>query len=288
MEAALCLGYGPLPSISLRMPSSTNVTSPASTKLYFGYNHSSMSVSSGFTNRRKCHHFYSTSGPLALDRSNNSMPSAKEDGGKVVRGAVGASLALACALSIIGCSCKMNLKAIAGPKQQVYRKAPSFQQLTPQPPKKMALKSLLDVTVILTSKDETRVKEGITLTPSPTLRQPFLSKQQIEELKLAAVGLMKRGKPDQALQMLKNEHKRLDGESAYEMSMVLAEILISQGKYLEALNFLPADHDQHVSEFDVRPILYKAIVYTMLDKEDDAQRLWKEFAKSSEVSPSGS
>ncbi|PPD96141.1 hypothetical protein GOBAR_DD06842 [Gossypium barbadense] len=254
MEAALCLGYGPLPSISLR-------TVPASTRLHFGFNPSFLLVSSGFiTNHRQCRRFYGP-GPLALDRSNSSMASANENGGaKVVRGAVGASLAFACALGIIGCGCKMNFKAIAGPKP-VYRKAPSFEHIAPPAPRKMALKSLLDVT------GEPRFKRG---------------KKGQGQSRKEAVSLMKRGLPEEALYMLKNEYKKYEmsePEAAYYMNMVLVEILISQGKYEEAYEFMTS-HDQKVSELDVRPTLYKAIICTMLDKDDEAQRLWDDFAGS--------
>ncbi|GMI72935.1 hypothetical protein like AT2G34540 [Hibiscus trionum] len=202
MEAALCLGYGPMPSISLPMPPSTI------TKLHFGFNHS-FSVSAGFTtNRTRCHRFY-TSGPLAFHRSNSSMPSENEKGrAKVVRGAVGASLALACALSIIGCSCKMNIKAMAGPKQQISQKAPSILQ-TPPKPGKMALKSLLDVTVSLSSKEGRRVRDISPGSHSPGPRHSAPSKDQIDQLKKEAVSLMKRGLPEEALHMLKNEHKNM-------------------------------------------------------------------------------
>ncbi|XWS19838.1 hypothetical protein CRYUN_Cryun31cG0051000 [Craigia yunnanensis] len=285
MEAALCLSYGHLPSIFLRMPSST-IEAPTSIKLNFGFNHSSISVSrGGFTNRRRCHHFYSPVS-LALDRSNSSMPSGNEkdvDKGKVVRGAIGASLALACALSIIGCGCKMNLKAIAGPKQQVYQKAPSFQQFTPPAPRKMALKSLLDVTVNLASKEG---RQGRDVYPSPhaspASRHLPPSKDQIDQLKKEAVSIIKRGQPDEALHMLRNEYKKYElsePETAYNMSMVLVEILICQGKYEEAYEFMGA-HDQKISPFDVRPTLYKAILCTMLDRDEEAQQLWEEFASS--------
>ncbi|TYI23401.1 hypothetical protein ES332_A06G162700v1 [Gossypium tomentosum] len=224
MEAALCLGYGPLPSISLR-------TVPASTRLHFGFNPSFLSVSSGFMT--KCRRFYGP-GPLALDRSNSSMASANENGGaKVVRGAVGASLALACALGIIGCGCKMNFKAIAGPKP-VYRKAPSFEHIAPPAPRKMALKSLLDVTVSLASKEGRRARDVSPGSHIPGPRPSSPSKDQIDQLK---------------------------------------------GKYEEAYEFMTT-HDQKISELDVRPTLYKAIICTMLDKDDEAQRLWDDFAGS--------
>ncbi|TYH67316.1 hypothetical protein ES332_D06G180800v1 [Gossypium tomentosum] len=274
MEAALCLAYGPLPSISLR-------TVPASTRLHFGFNPSFLLVSSGFiTNHRQCRRFYGP-GPLALDRSNSSMASANENGGaKVVRGAVGASLALACALGIIGCGCKMNFKAIAGPKP-VYRKAPSFEHIAPPAPRKMALKSLLDVTVNLASKEGRRARDSPgSQIPGPRPSSP--SKDQIDQLKKEAVSLMKRGLPEEALYMLKNEYKKYEmsePEAAYYMNMVLVEILISQGKYEEAYEFMTSP-DQKVSELDVRPTLYKAIICTMLDKDDEAQRLWDDFAGS--------
>ncbi|XWS12367.1 hypothetical protein CRYUN_Cryun37aG0083700 [Craigia yunnanensis] len=280
MEAAFCLGYDPLPSISLRMPSNT-ITSPASTKLHFGFNHSFISVFSGCVNHRRCHHFYSL-GPLALDRSNSMISGNEKGGGKVVRGAVGASLALACVLSIIGCSCKMNFKAIAGPKQQVYQKAPSFQQFTPPATRKMALKSLLDVTVNLASKEGRNGRNVIPEPPSPASRHLPSSKDQIDQLKKEAVSLMKLGQPDVALYMLRNEYKRYElsePESAYYMNMVLVEILICQGKYEEAFEFMSA-HNQKISDFDVRPTLYKAILCTMLDRDEEAQELWEEFARS--------
>lgn len=138
---------------------------------------------------------------------------------------------------------------------------------------------------------------------------------------------MKRGQPDEALSMVKNEYKKYEmsePETAYNMSMVLVEILICQvfpktfpfssssknarapksdhlevawmimdriwncllkiwegddktslfwnwikimffcfliiiclqGKYEEAFQFMSA-HDQKISNFDVRPTLYK-------------------------------
>ncbi|XVE51613.1 hypothetical protein DITRI_Ditri02bG0055800 [Diplodiscus trichospermus] len=289
MEAALCLGYGPLPSISLRMPSSA-IATPVSTKLHFGFNRSSISVSSGrgFTSGRRCRHHVYGPGPLAvLDRSNSSMPSGNEKSvAKVVAaGAVGASLALACALSIIGCRCKMNLKAIAGPKMQVYQKAPSFQQdKPPLTPRKMALKSLLDVTVNLCSK-EGRRRRNVDPGPPPLAASRHLrpSKEQIDQLiKKQAVSMMKGGQPDDALHMLNSEYKKYelsDPEIAYNMSMVVVEILICQGKYEEAFDFLSA-HYQKISPFDARPTLYKAILCTMLDRDEEAHELWEEFANA--------
>ncbi|KAK8493056.1 hypothetical protein V6N13_078132 [Hibiscus sabdariffa] len=275
MEGALCLGYGPMPSISLPVPPSTI------TRLRFGFNHS-FSVSTGFmTNRRQCHRFY-TPRPLALDRSNSSMPSGNEKGcAKVVRRAVGASLALACALSIAACSCKMNFKAMAGPKYQISQKAPTVLQSPPKPGK-MALKSLLDVTVSLSSKEGRRGRDISPGSHSPGPRHSAPSKDQIDQLKKEAVNLMKRGLPDEALHMLKTEHKKYEmkePESAFYMNMVLVEIMISQGKYEEAYEFLRT-RDQQFSDLEVRPTLYKAILCTMLDKDEEAQNLWDEFARS--------
>ncbi|OMO70285.1 hypothetical protein CCACVL1_19017 [Corchorus capsularis] len=273
MEAALCLGYGPMPSI------------PSITKLHFGFNPSSISVSSSFPSCRKRQRFYT--GPLlALDRSNDDpMPSAnKKDGGnKIVKGAVGVSIALAATLSIIGCSCKMNyFNAIAaGPKQQ-FQKAPSFQQLnTPIPPRKMALKSLLDLTVSLASNDVVRRgREG--RNPGPPMSGPSSTSMEhieIDQLKEEAVSLMKRGMPDLALTKLQNEYEKhkFEPQTAYIIKMALVEIFICQGKYQEAYDII--EHEQSMSTFDVRPILYKAILATMLGKEDDG-KLWRKFAKS--------
>ncbi|KAE8708847.1 Detected protein of unknown function [Hibiscus syriacus] len=276
MEAALCPGYGPMPCISLRIPPTTF------TKLRFGFN-CPFPVSNGFMmNHRPRHRFY-TPGPLALDRSNSSKPSENEKGcAKVVRGAVGVSLALACSLSIIGCGCKMNFKAMAGPKQQIYQKAPSFQQIAPPAPRKMALKSLLDVTVSLSSKEGRRVRDISPGSHFSGPRHSVPSKDQIDQLKKEAVSLMKRGLPEEALYMLKNEYKKYEmsePESAYYMNMVLVEIMISQGKYEEAYEFMNS-HDQKISDFDVRPTLYKAILCTMLDKGEEAQNLWEDFASS--------
>ncbi|KAK8502296.1 hypothetical protein V6N13_092906 [Hibiscus sabdariffa] len=227
MEAALCLGYGPMLSISHRMPSGMITT------LRFGFNHSFVSVSKGsMTSHRRCHRFCSR-GPLALDRSNSSMPSENEKGGaKAVRGAVGASLALACTLGIITCGCKMNFKAMAGPKQQVYQKSPSLpRNVPPMPLRKVALKSLLDVTVDLASKDG-RSARGVSSGSHFPGWHSAPSTYQVDQLK---------------------------------------------GKYEEAYEFMKTQ--EKMSDFDVRPTLYKAIVCTMLDK-DEAQDLWDEFAGS--------
>ncbi|XVE51612.1 hypothetical protein DITRI_Ditri02bG0055700 [Diplodiscus trichospermus] len=296
MEAALCLGYGPLPSISFRMPSST-IATPASTKLYFEFNRSSISVSGvGFTNGRRCRHFYGP-GPLALDRSNSSMPSGNEKGVAKVVGAraIGASLALACALSIIGCGCKMNLKSIACPQ------LPHFSQdFFPSDRKKMALESLLDVTVNLASK-EGRKWWAVDLVPSaspPSWDSPPSTYEIKHQIKKEAVSKIKRGEPDKALDMLKNEYKKCESshepltdnwpenesESGYNLRMAMVEILICQGKYEEALKFTrKQDLDrakENLPNFDVRPILYKAILFTMSDRDKEAQELWEKFVNS--------
>ncbi|KAK8612863.1 hypothetical protein V6N13_092967 [Hibiscus sabdariffa] len=275
MEAALCLGHGPMLSISHRMPPGMITT------LRFGFNHSFVSVSKGsMTNHRRCHRFCSQ-GPLALDRSNSSMPSNEKGGAKAVRGAVGASLALACTLGIITCGCKMNIKAMAGPKQQVYQKSPSLpRNVPPMPPRKVALKSLLDVTVDLASKDG-RSARGVSSGSGSHFPgwQSAPSKYQVDQLKKVAVSLMKRGQPEDALHMLNEQYMKYksEPESAYEISLALVEILITQGKYEEAYEFMKTQ--EKMSDFDVRPTLYKAIVCTMLDK-DEAQDLWDEFAGS--------
>ncbi|KAL4366272.1 hypothetical protein GQ457_05G027520 [Hibiscus cannabinus] len=275
MEAALFLGHGPMLSISHHMPP------PLITKLRFGFNHSFVSVSKGFvTSHRRCHRFHSR-GPLALDRSNSSMPSENEKGGaKAVRGAVGASLALACTLGIITCGCKMNLKAMAGPKQQVYQKSPSLpRNVPPMPPRKVALKSLLDVTVDLASKDGRSARGAGSGSHFPVWHSAP-SKYQVDQLKKVAVSLMKRGQPEDALHMLNEQYMKYksEPESAYEISLAVVEILITQGKYEEAYEFMKTQ--EKMSDFDVRPTLYKAIVCTMLDKDDEAQGLWDDFAGS--------
>ncbi|XP_039070443.1 uncharacterized protein LOC120217410 [Hibiscus syriacus] len=103
----------------------------------------------------------------------------------------------------------MNFKAMACPKQQVYRKAPSFQQNAPLvAPRKMALKSLLDVTVCLASKEGRRMRDVSPGSHVPGPRHSAPSKDQIDQLKKEAMSLMKRGLLEEALYMLKNEYKK--------------------------------------------------------------------------------
>ncbi|KAK9913357.1 hypothetical protein M0R45_037175 [Rubus argutus] len=72
------------------------------------------------------------------------------------------------------------------------------------------------------------------------------------------------------------------GIPAYEAEMELVLLLIFQGRYQEALKCTCLD-DQSPQGFginsDGRVHLYKAIIYTMLDRDKEAKKCWKSFIR---------
>ncbi|KAK4589221.1 hypothetical protein RGQ29_019995 [Quercus rubra] len=131
---------------------------------------------------------------------------------------------------------------------------------------KDALKSLLDVGVYLASVELNSL--GFPKTPS--------LEQANTLYKNEAMRLLKSGKGNEAEELLRKAIEECGySESDYYLAIILAEILIFKGSYQQAHKCLE-DH-QHPS--DARYALYKAIVCTMLDKMDDAEKWWESFTE---------
>ncbi|KAB1221321.1 hypothetical protein CJ030_MR2G005634 [Morella rubra] len=273
MESTLCLRYGPLPTLPLHIPSL--VRSARVTKPQFSFSHSSLSLSipNRSSYRSLGHAFRSVVG------ANNRFPALStndESDNKIVRGTVGASLALASVLAIVSCGCTMNPKGIAGTPKNLQRSSSTKAARSTIYPKggKAALKSLLDMTVYLASSLPMPAKM-----PSKPRQSKLLSGEDVEDLKVEAMSLMKSGHGDEAVKRLKKTYGDCEGsESLFKVGMALVEVLICLGKYEEALTSeclwklsLPSD---------ARVPLYKAIIYTMMDKKEDAKECWKDFISS--------
>ncbi|KAL5839097.1 hypothetical protein ACOSQ4_011705 [Xanthoceras sorbifolium] len=267
MESAVCRP----PIMLLNCPSTMSVERRV-TKLRSS--RSSFSLSSG---SRRCSFGHVISPViLAVDRPWTPPRNDKGYNKVVVKGAVGASLVLACALGIISCSCKMNPKAIAGP-MEMYQKAPPMSMLQHQFGASLALKSFLDVSVKLASAEA----EPTSTLPKYKL-PPVPSMKDVNAIKMEAVRQMKLGNADMAVELLRNVYEacRDEPEPAYNVEMALVEILIYQGRYEEASNCNCLKDEQRIPS-DGRFPLYKAIICTMLN-DKEARKWWEEFAETIE------
>ncbi|KAF2305424.1 hypothetical protein GH714_005158 [Hevea brasiliensis] len=272
MESMLFLGKGPTVPTLARIPSS--LSTPRETTPHFSRSHTcAYSLTSVNTCRPPIRHvFY----PVirALDGSSTPSRNCRNEN-KIMRAAVGASIALSCVLGIIVACVKMSPKAIAGPRE-LYQKAP---QAVPAYPigGKSALKSLLDVNVYLASS-----KLEPPGTPSRLPARP--SAEEVNGIiKMEAIRLMKYGNPEDAVLFLRNAYNkyRYDLEPAYNVEMALVEILICQGKYMEASECNCIKDDQRILS-DGRIPLYKAIIYTMLDDKEEAKKWWEKYVETVE------
>ncbi|XP_065879274.1 uncharacterized protein [Euphorbia lathyris] len=198
---------------------------------------------------------------------NEPITPSRNNGTKIAK-----SIAFACIVGLIGLGSSM--KAIAGPRE-LYQKAPQLVLGYPLGGRS-ALKSLLDVNVYLSSHD---LEPPATIFPLPS--RP--SAQQVKDIKMEAVRLMKYGKAEDAVLLLRNACNlyKYDPEPAYNVEMALVEILISQGKYMEASECDCLKDDQCLPS-DARFPLYKAIICTMLDETEDARKWWDEYVETVE------
>ncbi|KAK3205131.1 hypothetical protein Dsin_019177 [Dipteronia sinensis] len=271
MESALCLNYCRPPSMLLNGASTMTVERRCrATKL--GSSCSSLSLSSGSPCRPLGH----VISPVIRASDRPSTPPPKNDN-KVIKWAVGASMVLACALGIVSCSCQMNMNptAIAGP-MEMYQKAPPVSMLSHQFGASVALKSILDVSVIMASSTEGEPSYALPKYNVP----PGPSMNDVKAIKMVAVQHMKLGEGEKAVDLLRNVYEvcKDEPEPAYNVEMALVEILICQGRYKEALNCNCLKDEQRIPS-DGRFPLYKAILCTMLDKEE-AKKWWEEFAET--------
>ncbi|TXG47919.1 hypothetical protein EZV62_027213 [Acer yangbiense] len=271
MESALCLNYCRLPSMLLNGASTMSTAERRCRAAKLRSSCSSLSLSSS----SPCWPLGHVISRVIRASSRPSTPPPKNDN-KVIKGAVGASMVLACALGIISCSCKMNTNptAIAGP-MEMYQKAPPVSPLSDQFGARAALKSILDVSVIMASSTEAEPSYEFPKYDVP----PGPSMKDVKAIKMVAVQQMKLGKADKAVDLLRDVYEECkdEPEPAYNVEMALVEILICQGRYKEALNCNCLKDDQRIPS-DGRFPLYKAILCTMLNKEE-AKMWWEQFAE---------
>ncbi|KAG7569145.1 Tetratricopeptide-like helical domain superfamily [Arabidopsis thaliana x Arabidopsis arenosa] len=200
--------------------------------------------------------------------------------------AAGASLALACALSIFGFRIKnMSYTAAAAAHPSaadmiISGKPTSAVSATSGMyplPAKFALRSLFEVSSMLASAKPIPSQRPFNLHKLPSLP----SKEDIDSIKMEAVRKMKEGKCEEAVQLLRDANMRYknEPEADFNVQMALVEILILLERYQEAAEY-SCLNDENAQISDVRIPLYKAIIYTMLDKDTEAKQCWKEFRKS--------
>ncbi|WCJ27401.1 hypothetical protein M5689_009147 [Euphorbia peplus] len=199
----------------------------------------------------------------------NESKSSRNVGGKIAK-----TIAMACIVGIIG----LGGRAIAGPRE-MYQKAPQFESSSYPLGARSALESLLNVTVCLSSNH-------LDLEPPDPSSFPLPSRpsaQQVQDIKMEAVRLMKYGKAEEAVLLIRNAYDvyQYDPEPAYNVDMALVEILISQGKYSEALECNCLKDDQRLPS-DARFPLYKAIICTMLERPNEARKWWDEYIETIE------
>ncbi|CAH2059409.1 unnamed protein product [Thlaspi arvense] len=225
--------------------------------------------------------------PITMAKSNSK--SDYQDDKKLLtplKMAAGASLALACALSIFGLKINnMSYTAVAavhpsaadmiisGKPTAAVSASSGMYPL----PAKYALRSLFEVSSMLASAKPIPSQRQFNLHKLPSLP----SKEDIDSIKMEAVRRLKEGKCEEAVQLLRDANMRYKNESEadFNVQMALVEILILLERYQEAAEY-NCLNDENVQISDVRIPLYKAIIYTMLDKDTEAKQCWKEFRKS--------
>ncbi|KAI9121062.1 hypothetical protein K1719_008095 [Acacia pycnantha] len=111
-----------------------------------------------------------------------------------------------------------------------------------------------------------------------------LDHEHIELKKLQSIvgKVEKSGTVALAVEQLKKAEKEHSGNphEAYEIGMLLVELLIYEGKYEEALS---SDCLKHEEISDARRPLYKAIIYIMLGNDEIAEKCWEGFNEIREL-----
>ncbi|KAF5475140.1 hypothetical protein F2P56_006979 [Juglans regia] len=283
MESALCHRHGHLPGLTLRIPNfPVNGASRVITRPHLSFSPTSLSLSN--TNLciyRRLGHAFS---PIVCAMNRNPTPWRNDESdNKVVRaGTVGAaSLMLACALGIISCSCMKSPKAMAICNNQKKREVVCISRAI-YPEGGEALKYLSDMISVYSSQKK----------PAANFKlkgDKKISREQAAVLKKEAMWMVKSGKDNDAVRLLKNTLTECVGEeSKFYVEMALVEVLICLGRWEEALqyNCICGQSENKIADFRVP--LYSALINTMLDNKDSAQKCWEEFtvAVGSEGPPS--
>ncbi|GAV79440.1 hypothetical protein CFOL_v3_22905 [Cephalotus follicularis] len=224
MESLPYLGFGPKLTKPKCIPSPAAMNmingSTSCIKLHFSLNLVHFSPSTG-VERRPLQGYAIRPVTRAHNESSRPSTSDKDGDNKVLIGTAAASLVLACALGIIGVGSKMVPVAVAG------QAPPTMEAMLHPMGGKTALKSLLDVTVNLTSSKVLPSKGSASFLPLGP------SKKDIDKLKMEVIRQMKSGKTEEAVQRLRKAYKdnKFYPESAYYLEMTLVEILICQVIY---------------------------------------------------------
>ncbi|XP_062016558.1 uncharacterized protein LOC133732972 [Rosa rugosa] len=269
MDSALCLHSG-----ALHIPSTTSQAAGLA-RPYSSFRPSSLSLfSKASTYRTLSRHTFSSPVTCALNKPSPPSPYYDKDNGKKIVIVVGgASVVLACVLGVINYNFNFSPAAIAAPIVVSRPKA--------------ALDSLLTVNKHLATSKSTwsvfRSTPQLNIPETPTNEDYY-------NLKIAVADLIKSGNCDEAETKLRGLYENIQGsEVKYNVEMELVLVLIFQEKYKEALK-CKCLSDAKVDS-DGRVSLYKAIIYTMLDRDQEpqyrkeAEKYWKHFVKSFQSEP---
>ncbi|KAK6917162.1 hypothetical protein RJ641_017913 [Dillenia turbinata] len=187
--------------------------------------------------------------PTSFSRSDNKI----DHKNKTSRVLLGASLVLACVIGIFNCSCRIN-PCLA---REIKPDLGSYSGHD-------ALGALLEYF------------------PSHKQEETQITRKEIAaKARKEATENVKKGHGSDAENSLKKEHEKLlkshgsEDDTVYELALARAEVLITLGSYLEALDLL-----EDYKRSDPRIHLYKAIALTMLAQNDKAKKCWTEFSGS--------
>ncbi|GMY37915.1 transmembrane protein [Fagus crenata] len=125
---------------------------------------------------------------------------------------------------------------------------------------------------------EARANPTITVTAEEVLRSSLLKDHpDFLQLQSAVAKLEMTGREAEAVDILKKGYEQAQKKphEAYEIDMLLVEMLIYKGDFKEALN-RKCFKNEEIS--DARRPLYKATIHIMLeDKDEKAKECWEEF-----------
>ncbi|XP_062016963.1 uncharacterized protein LOC133733340 [Rosa rugosa] len=257
---------------ALRIPSTTSRAAGLA-RPYSSFRPSSLSLfSKASTYRTLSRDTFSSPVICALNKPSPPSPNYDKDNGKKIVIVVGgASVVLACVLGVINNNFNFSPTAMARPRDLPKHEESAVGPVVTRPSD--VLDSLLKVNRhIATSKSTWRIRTPqLSVPPRPKDYNP-------QSLKIAVAELIKSGKCDMAETQLKSLCET-GGEVGNDVEMNLVLVLIFQGKYKEALERGCLSGGPMV-ESDGRVHFYKAIIYTMLGRDDEAKTSWNRFLES--------
>lgn len=173
---------------------------------------------------------------------------------------------------------KRGVEAKTGEKKEIGGGAPPFQRsiyVGELHGGKVAMQRILDAC-------RAHAQRSLLADAEAELKEELEHKQlDFFELERIIGKLEMGGKEDYAMELLSKKRTDLKGKKyyheVYEIEMLMVETLIYQGKFQDALNVESLKDDVIT---DARRPLYKAVIYTILDKKEEAEKSWKEFEKN--------